>query len=549
MVSAASSGTVLRIMPVGDSITAGYTNATEWTVPFTFGYRGPLYTKLTDAGYDFQFVGTSGEPWNYPFGADFGVPTTIEGPDLRGVGQDNHRGYGGATTSEILDGGVVGGSTNSFPGIVGMLNADDPDIVLLMIGTNGIGDALGNIDPLVNAIVTTKPNSQLIVAQIPPRATGGTGPTDPTVQYNSYIRNTVVPKYRALGKNVTTVDQFANLLTPGGAIDTSLICPDGAHLRPAANELLAQTWFEGIEAAMSVPEPRLVVSGTYTVGNTAPALPANNLIVQGSDTFSSSYSGGGVPAVWSPTLPDAMNDGVMTDANLLPILGWDNVTENFGWAVYQLDTTTNTLGYDVSSILSYAGWMGARVNQAVEIKYALVGDTIIAGNELGRTLGTFRYSPSNNSTPYAYSTMSITGNAGPVLSGISAIEVKYIDNLFDGNSGAVGAPGNFTAYKQFAVSGSPTFMLGDANRDGVVDDADASILAAHWQTTSGATWGMGDFNVDGAVNDKDAAMLAAHWTAGAGEHSVPEPSTLAGLLGLCLAGLLASARRGDTRWA
>ena len=375
MASAASAGTVLRIMPVGDSITAGYTNATEWTIPFTFGYRGPLYTKLTEAGYDFQFVGTSGEPWNYPFGADFGLPTTIQGPDLRAVGQDNHRGYGGATASQILDGGVVGGSSNPFPGIVGMLNADDPDIVLLMIGTNGIADAMVKIDPLVNAIVTAKPGAQLIVAQIPPRATGGTGPTDPTVQYNSYIRNTVVPKYQALGKNVTTVDQFANLLTPGGTIDSSLICPDGAHLRPAANERLAQTWFQGIEAVASAPEPRLVVSGAYTVGNAPPVLPANNLIVQGSDTLSGSYSGGSVPAAWSSTLPGAMNDGAMTDANVQPILAWDNVTDDFGWAVYRLDTTTNTRGYDVSSILSYAGWIGARINQAVEIKYALVGDT------------------------------------------------------------------------------------------------------------------------------------------------------------------------------
>ena len=220
-------------------------------MPRSGPFRSPSATAArctpssTDAGYDFQFVGTSGEPWNYPFGAGFGVPTTIQGPDLRAVGQDNHRGYGGATTSQILNGGVVGGSTNAFPGIAGMLNADNPDIVLLMIGTNGIADAMSNIDPLVNTIVTTKPNAQLIVAQIPPRATGGTGPTDPTVQYNSYIRNTVVPKYQALGKNVTTVDQFANLLTPGGAIDTSLICPDGAHLRPAANERLAQTWFDG----------------------------------------------------------------------------------------------------------------------------------------------------------------------------------------------------------------------------------------------------------------------------------------------------------------
>ncbi|MCX7424652.1 MAG: hypothetical protein NTW96_03340 [Planctomycetia bacterium] len=34
----------------------------------------------------------------------------------------------------------------------------------------------------------------------------------------------------------------------------------------------------------------------------------------------------------------------------------------------------------------------------------------------------------------------------------------------------------------------------DANGDGVVDDADASILGAYWQTSTGATWRHGDFN-------------------------------------------------------
>jgi hypothetical protein len=51
---------------------------------------------------------------------------------------------------------------------------------------------------------------------------------------------------------------------------------------------------------------------------------------------------------------------------------------------------------------------------------------------------------------------------------------------------------------------------GDANRDGVVDDRDASILASHW-LKSGMTWAEGDFNSDGKVNDMDAAIMAAHW--------------------------------------
>ena len=71
-------------------------------------------------------------------------------------------------------------------------------------------------------------------------------------------------------------------------------------------------------------------------------------------------------------------------------------------------------------------------------------------------------------------------------------------------------------------------ILGDANADGVVDDEDASILAAHWhQQVDG--WTHGDFNGDGWVNDMDAAILASHWNVGEvdGDTSVPEPSALA----------------------
>ena len=164
-------------------------------------------------------------------------------------------------------------------------------------------------------------------------------------------------------------------------------------------------------------------------------------------------------------LPDGMNNGVMTAANdaARTILAWDGVTANFGWAVYVLDTTTNTLGYDVSEILSYAGFTGARINQAVEIKYALVGDTITEGSELQHTLGSFSYSPSDNTNGYDYSILSITNDDGPtVLSGISAIEVKYIDNLFNGTYTVLWGSGNYTAYKQFAVIGSAT--TSDARR-------------------------------------------------------------------------------------
>jgi phosphoserine aminotransferase len=46
---------------------------------------------------------------------------------------------------------------------------------------------------------------------------------------------------------------------------------------------------------------------------------------------------------------------------------------------------------------------------------------------------------------------------------------------------------------------------GDADRNGVVDNNDAAILAAHWGTTSGVRWSDGDFNADGQVGPADAS--------------------------------------------
>lgn len=92
------------------------------------------------------------------------------------------------------------------------------------------------------------------------------------------------------------------------------------------------------------------------------------------------------------------------------------------------------------------------------------------------------------------------------------------------------------------------YLHGDIGGGGMAGDTDLQMLAKFWQTASGATWRMGDFNGDGAVNDIDAAILAVNYGKNiSASGSVPEPSEIACLLGLCLAGIIAALHRHPLR--
>jgi lysophospholipase L1-like esterase len=226
----------LRILCVGDSITAGYTDNSKWTVPFEFGYRSGLLERLSQAGYKVQFVGDSKEPWD----GRFGKPQNMPSPDLRASGQDHHRGYGGWGTAQVLQ------------HIDEWLSQDRPDLVLLMIGINDDGSpaAAINLKAIVEKIVAASPQAHLLVAQITPKASF----SQSIVDYNTYIRDTLVPDFQRRGLKVNTVDQYRNFLKPNGTIDPELFSNNYNHPNATAYGRMAQSWFEAIKANYPSPQ-------------------------------------------------------------------------------------------------------------------------------------------------------------------------------------------------------------------------------------------------------------------------------------------------------
>lgn len=232
---AESNATPLRIMPVGDSITAGYTDGPDWTVPFNFGYRSGLYKLLHEAGCHFQFVGNSPQPWDSKHGDPTRGGTVTPVFDLRPLGQDHHEGYAGISIKRLQ--GMI----------ADRIAANHPDVILLLIGINGMStDSPAELDTLVKTIVTTAPEAHLIVAQITPRAKY----TEPLWNYNKYIRDTLVPSYAAKGCKISTVDLYSLFLTnptDPTSIGEGLHSNKINHPTTAIYDKMAQAWFDGIK--------------------------------------------------------------------------------------------------------------------------------------------------------------------------------------------------------------------------------------------------------------------------------------------------------------
>jgi len=217
----------VRIMPLGDSITYG------WSSTNIDGYRRPLYLALTAAGHDVDFVGSLAHG-----SADF---------------DRDHEGHSGWRADQIRD------------NIVAWLTANPADIILLHIGTNDIsqGESASNIrtevEQILNNIDQYELNNDVLITVVLARIINRGNPLDgngiATTAYNNALQ--VLADARVLaGDRIIVVDQEAALTYPTDLAD-ALHPNDGGYAKmanawfPAVDGLLSGTWVTNLTLSES----------------------------------------------------------------------------------------------------------------------------------------------------------------------------------------------------------------------------------------------------------------------------------------------------------
>jgi autotransporter-associated beta strand protein len=577
-------------MPTGDSITVGDTDPGSWTVPYEDGYRYDLFSQLTAAGVCVQYVGGSSEPYSGPSSA----PPNPPSPDLRAIGQDNFEGYAGEGTAFIAG------------NIDGWLNTYNPNLILLDIGINDIqggGSAAPTmaetgLQTIVQDVVTTDPSARLIVAQITPYSVY----TDSTVQYNSWIRNTLLPEYAA--DNVSTVDLYTPMTANGQPV-VSLFANGENHPDAAGYAMMADAWFNAI---MGIQPNDLIWNNAGGAGdgrvwdaavsqnwnNGSPAMfqqydnvtfnDANNgsynvtlngTVTPTSVTFANSagsYTLSGTGGISGAGYLDVTGGGTVTISTSNSYTGPTTITSGtlvVGAATALPPTTFLTIGagdYSTPAKVQLAEGIGQVTLSNLLIYFPGILDisnnSVLVNYEPGSS---FMLSVLRSSLDSGYAGGAWTGHgieSGAVGSNVGLYSVGYADGSVD--QGTPAGP------DQFLIKYT---LAGDANLDGTVNFADLLVVAQnfnHALDTHGnpIDWADGDFNYDGNVNFADLLLVAQNFnkqlSAGqleqlpgsfaaawelalaqvqrAQSSNVPEPGT-SSLLALGAAGLLTRRRR------
>ncbi len=230
----------LKIMPLGDSITAGVVDADDTpAIPWRTGYRKPLYQRLNDeGGYKVDFVGRLNQGCS--------------------AGYDPHAEGWSGFTAEQLAGSVPGparklcnGTQVSFSGIQDELNSYPADIILLHIGTNDVGGTsaadiasiLDDIDAWEDS-ANGNPVTVLLAKIIGSWRVGCSGSFstcgNPAV---TALNNEIATMVANRNDDVILVDQFGALSYPADLGDQSRTSGYRVHPNSSGYTKMAKRWY------------------------------------------------------------------------------------------------------------------------------------------------------------------------------------------------------------------------------------------------------------------------------------------------------------------
>ncbi len=213
----------IKIMPLGDSITE---------LNWQGGYRSYLYKLLLDSGFTFDYVGrqTKNHDQN-SLGFAFPQPYW------------DHEGYTGrAIFPTWLD------------HIDTALNANHPDIILLMLGTNDVANGTRSalqirnyMSALLDSIWKFDPNIKIVLSNLPrvvPGSLFSQKKLDSTINTNALWPGLVAEKKQA-GRYIIMIDNF-NALTDSTDFDG-----DGVHPSVAGYKKMRYVWYPAVVAALT----------------------------------------------------------------------------------------------------------------------------------------------------------------------------------------------------------------------------------------------------------------------------------------------------------
>lgn len=334
LVNTGAKSQTIRIMPLGNSITAGSmcTNGDIHScVPLggnnAVGYRQKLSNLLTASGYNFDFVGSE-----------------TYGNSL--MSDADCAGFGGISDSRLAD--VMETGTSTHTGYVSSgpyMNSYPADIVLLHIGTNDVlaaDTAWTDIPRILDAIddYETANNTTVTVflARIISTRYADCWTNPRVIAYNKLIDNLAASRI-AGGDQLILVDMEC-----AAGIDYDNDFTDQVHPNQSGYDKMGEAWFAAIDAWSPPTGPTYSLTMEPSIGNgtTSPAEGAHNYAQGSSVTLTATAADGYIFTGWSGDLTGDDNP-----ASIL-LNGNKNISATFEQRSYDLTLITDgTAGAEV----------------------------------------------------------------------------------------------------------------------------------------------------------------------------------------------------------